>query len=215
MYLKRNLRSGISGKDEIMLYVIIGKSSTGKDTIYRRLISDKELKLQTITTYTTRPAREGETDGKEYNFVSESEMNRLEHEGRVIERRTYNTVYGEWNYFTVDDGKINLRDEHYLIIGTLESFEKIRNYFGKDMVVPLYIDVEDGERLSRALAREKAQTIPKYAEMCRRYLADEEDFSVDKLTKLGINKVFNNDNVDKCAGELIEEIKTYPNAKNR
>lgn len=198
-----------------MLYVIIGKSSTGKDTIYRRLISDEELKFQTITTYTTRPLREGETDGIEYNFVSNEEMKKLEREGRVIERRSYNTVYGEWNYFTADDGNIDLQESYYVIIGTLESFEKIRDYYGEDMVVPLYIEVEDGERLSRALKREKEQTNPKFAEMCRRYLADEQDFSVDKLAKLGINKVFKNDDVDKCIVELKKEIIKRQHIDNR
>lgn len=206
MYLKKNLKPGILGKDEVMLYVIIGKSSTGKDTIYRRLINDEELKLRTITTYTTRPLREGETDGVEYNFVSVKEMERLEQEGKVIERRTYNTVYGEWHYFTADDGNVDLQGAYYVIIGTLESFEKIRDYYGEDIVVPLYIEVEDGERLSRALNREKEQKNPRFAEMCRRYLADEEDFSVDKLAELGINRTFKNNDVDKCIGELKSEI---------
>lgn len=207
MYLRRSSKPGTLGKDEIMLYVIIGKSSVGKDTIYRRLINDNELDLKTVVTYTTRPLREGETDGAEYNFVSEEEMERLEKEGRVIEKRSYDTVYGKWNYFTADNEGIDLRCGNYVIIGTLESFGKIRDYYGMDNVVPLYIEVDDGERLSRALKREMAQASPKYAEMCRRYLADEEDFSVDNLRKMGINKVFCNNDVDKCVEELKEEIK--------
>ena len=39
-------------------------------------------------------------------------------------------------------------------------------------MVPLYVEVDDGLRLSRALERERKQTEPKYAEMCRRFLAD-------------------------------------------
>ena len=48
------------------------------------------------------------------------------------------------------------------MIGTLESYEKLKTYFGNEKVVPLYIEVEDGERLTRALAREKTQKEPKY-----------------------------------------------------
>ena len=68
------------------------------------------------------------------------------------------------------------------MIGTLESYEKLKTYFGNEKVVPLYIEVEDGERLTRALAREKTQKEPKYAEMCRRFLADSKDFSEELKT---------------------------------
>ena len=66
------------------------------------------------------------------------------------------------------------------MIGTLEAYLQIRDYFGKEKVVPIYIEVEDGERLSRALGREKLQKEPKYEEMCRRFLADAADFSEER-----------------------------------
>ena len=89
---------------------------------------------------------------------------------------TDNTVHGIWKYFTVDDGQIDLEQGDYLLIGTLETYEKIREYYGAEHLVPIYIEVEDGERLARALERERRQAVPKYKEMCRRFLADEEDF---------------------------------------
>ena len=55
----------------------------------------------------------------------------------------------------MNDDQIDLEHQNYLIIGTLESYLKIRDYFGKEKVVPIYIEVEDGERLSRALNRER------------------------------------------------------------
>ena len=73
-----------------------------------------------------------------------------------------------------------------LIIGTLESYEQIRNYFGKENIYPIYVEVDNGLRLQRALDREKSQETPQYTEMCRRYLADEEDFSEENLRRLGI-----------------------------
>lgn len=194
-----------------MLYILMGKSSSGKDTIFKELINDKELDINTIVTYTTRPVREGEADGVEYNFVSREDMERMESSGKVIERRTYNTIYGEWDYFTVDDGLYDICRKDYLIIGTLESFEKIRDYYGHDKVVPLYIEVEDGERLSRALARERGQAEPKYAEMCRRFLADEEDFRMDRLEKLGIKDIYNNNDIGDCICKLKQEIRSNRN----
>ena len=92
-------------------------------------------------------------------------MQRLEAEGRIVELRAYDTVYGIWKYFTVNDGNIQLDKENYLLIGTLEAYTKIRDYFGKENVIPIYIEVEDGERLLRAIQREKEQDVPKYEEM--------------------------------------------------
>ena len=50
------------------IFYIMGKSASGKDTVYHRLCDDKSLGLHTVTLYTTRPRREGETDGVEYHF---------------------------------------------------------------------------------------------------------------------------------------------------
>ena len=186
------------------IYYLMGKSSSGKDTMFKKLIEDKELDLKTIVGYTTRPMREGETEGVEYHFVGEDTMRSLENQGKVIERRSYSTVHGVWNYFTVDDGQIEPEGEDkYLLIGTLESYEKVRDYFGEKCLVPLYITVDDGERLQRALDRERTQDKPRYAEMCRRFLADEKDFSEENIARCGINKRYENDDLGKC----FEEIK--------
>lgn len=189
-----------------MLYVIMGKSSSGKDTIYRKLMEDNELKLNKIITYTTRPARAGEVEGNEYHFVDEAKMNEMDRNGKIIEKRAYDTVYGVWNYFTADDENIKIDRDNYMVIGTLDSYEQLRTYYGEKKVMPIYIEVEDGERLARALEREREQDEPKYSEMCRRYLADEKDFNAERLEKLGIkSKYFNND-IQQCMSQIKEQI---------
>lgn len=188
------------------IYVVMGKSSSGKDSIFKALLKDAGLNLKTIVGYTTRPMREGETEGVEYHFVPEEEMEALEAAGKVIERRSYQTVYGVWNYFTVDDGQVDLATGNYIVIGTLESYEKVREYYGKEKVEPLYVQVEDGERLLRALRREMEQTEPKYEEMCRRFLADAEDFSEERIARCGITKRYFNDDMAKCIDEMKAHI---------
>ncbi len=188
------------------IYYLMGKSSSGKDTIYKHLISDEELKLRTIVGYTTRPIREGEREGVEYYFVSREKMELLKEQGKVIESRDYNTVHGVWSYFTVDDNQINLSKHNYLLIGTLEAYLNIRVYFGEENVVPLYIEVDDGIRLMRALNREMQQANPKYAEMCRRFLADQEDFSEEKLSEAGITKRYNNDDIRECLAYIRKDM---------
>lgn len=174
------------------IFCVMGKSATGKDTIYQKLLQENKLNLKRIIPYTTRPIREGEVEGREYHFCTEAEVQRLEQDGRIVELRAYDTVYGIWKYFTVDDGNIQLEKENYLLIGTLEAYTKIRDYFGADKVLPIYIEVEDGERLLRAITREKSQDVPKYEEMCRRFLADAKDFSEENLKLAGVETRFEN-----------------------
>ncbi|MBO5094648.1 MAG: guanylate kinase [Lachnospiraceae bacterium] len=188
------------------IFYIMGKSSTGKDTIYKRLLERCDGTLRRIIMYTTRPIREGECDGVEYFFVDEERQARLAAEGRIIELRSYHTFHGVWNYFTVKDEQIDLERYDYLMIGTLESYAMTRDYFGGEKIVPLYIDLDDGVRLQRALDREKLQKKPRYQELCRRYLADEADFSPQKLAEAEITKRFYNDDLERCLSEIERYI---------
>ena len=224
------------------LFYLMGKSASGKDTIYEELLRDESLNLDPLIPWTTRPIRDGEKDGQEYHYTDEEGLRRLELQGRVIEKRTYSTVLGPWTYFTVDDGILE-KDRDLLGIGTLDSYVKIRDYFRRagakvlagpeasagakvlagpeasaganvlagpeaaagadrrtgscpgtgDTVVPLYIQVDDGLRLQRALKREMKPGNHKYEEMCRRFLADQRDFSEDRLKAAGIELRFEND----------------------
>ena len=180
-----------------VIYCIMGKSSTGKDTIYRELLKRKDLGLKRVVTYTTRPIRGNETDGVEYHFTDEANEERLRSEGKIVESRSYETMHGRWAYFTVDDGQVE-KDGDYLLIGTLESYLSLRDHYKDMRVEPIYIYVEDGIRLDRALSREKRQPEPKYREMCRRYLADCDDFSEEKLAAAGVtdDHIFENHSVE-------------------
>lgn len=187
------------------IYCVMGKSSSGKDSIYHEIMEKGALGLKPIIPYTTRPIRDGEQDGREYHFCTEDTVQRLQDAGRIMELRAYNTVYGVWKYFTVDDERIDLSKNNYLYIVTLEGYTKIQEYFGADRVVPIYIEVEDGERLMRAIAREQKQDVPKYEEMCRRFLADSADFCDEKLVEAGVVRRFqNNDFV-----QTVREVTAY------
>lgn len=183
------------------IFYLMGKSASGKDTIYKK-IKDQMPELRTIVIYTTRPIREGEKDGVEYHFSDDKRLEELQKAGKVIELREYNTVHGVWKYFTVDDGQFDAEGD-LLAIGTLESYLKLRDYFGEEKMVPFYIEVDDGIRLERALSRERKQQEPKYEELCRRFLADAIDFSSEKLAEAGITKKYPNIDVDKCKEEIV------------
>lgn len=185
---------------------LMGKSSSGKDTIYKKLLMQEDVHLETIVPYTTRPIRAGEKDGVEYHFTDEEGYQTLLGQGCVIESRAYNTYYGVWRYFTVADEAINLEKFSYVLIGTLEAYDQFCRFYGKDKVVPIMIELDDGVRLQRALDREKAQDHPRYEEMCRRFLADAEDFSAQKLARADIDRTFYNDRLDRCLNEIVDYL---------
>jgi guanylate kinase len=188
------------------IFYLMGKSASGKDTLYQRLLEDPQLKLHQIVLYTTRPIRQGEEQGREYFFTDEKKLREIEAKGHLIELRSYDTVQGIWHYFTADDGQIHLEEQDYLGIGTLESYRKMKAYYGEETMVPLYIEVEDGDRLMRALTREKKQKSPDYAEVCRRFLADSRDFSEENLLEAGITHRFLNANLEECMAEIEKKI---------
>lgn len=183
----------------------MGKSATGKDTIFKRLLEDPELNLYKIVPYTTRPIREGERDGIEYHFTDEAGFQTLRVQGKIIEDRAYHTIHGLWRYFTVNDVQFQDEGKSHVMIGTLEAYGKLREHFGRERLLPVLIELEDGIRLQRALDRERLQEHPKYEEMCRRFLADSEDFSAEKIKDAGIERRFCNDDLERC----VQEIKNY------
>lgn len=189
------------------IYTVLGKSATGKDTIYKKLLENQALHLKEVVTYTTRPARSGEKNGVEYFFTTKEQLDEFNSQNKVIEQKCFHTVCGDWYYYTVNDGQIDLNTSNYLmIITTLERYENTRNFYGKDAVVPIYIEVETGLRLERALMREKQQEEPKFLEICRRFLADEEDFPDADIERLEIAKRYQNVDINQCLSEIIADI---------
>ena len=161
------------------IFCIVGKSCSGKDTFYSRILALKQPGLRPVTPYTTRPIRKGETDGQNYHFVTEDQLRQYEAENRVIEKREYHTTQGLWTYFTL---RFEL-DTDRLLITTLEGAESLMGYYGQPAVCVVYLHVDDRTRLVRCIDREDCQENPDYTEVCRRFLADQEDFSAERLAR--------------------------------
>lgn len=191
------------------IFCLMGKSSSGKDSIYRELFLDSSLNIKKIIPGTTRPIREGEKNGEEYFFHTEEEFVSLKERGLIIESRSYNTIHGVWHYFTAQDEALDIESNNYLAINTLEAYISLCKYFGEEKVIPIYVTVDDGERLMRALKREMQQESPKYKELCRRFLADEEDFSEEKLIAAGVKKYFENKELNATVKEVSDYIKGF------
>ena len=202
------------------IFVVMGKTSSGKDTVYKQVLDTLTLNQgvwapKTVVIYTTRPMRPGETNGVEYFFATEEELQKFREEGKVIEERCFHTVHGPWYYFTVNDGQIDLDKHSYLMINTLAGFEMIREYYDCNdrqspeetpVVIPVYIEADPKDRLIRYINRESLQKNPNYKEVCRRFLADEEDFAEEKLQRLGITKRYFNQDLEECCKEIEADI---------
>lgn len=164
------------------IYCIVGPSAVGKDTFYKELLSKHGSELTPVIPSTTRPMRAGEVNGVDYHFVSMDELAALEAEGRIIEKREYHTTQGLWVYFTM---KFDLdADKTYVLISTLEGAERLQAHYGADRVSVVFLRLDPRVRLLRSIEREAHQKHPDYAEICRRFLADEKDFAPEKIARL-------------------------------
>lgn len=187
-------------------FYIMGKSATGKDTIYKKL--KEKMDMNSYLLYTTRPMRQGEKDGVDYHFVTDEKMREYEEQDKIIEIRKYNTVKGIWKYATVADEQFQ-QEGNILTVGTLESYQSMRSYFQKNSdweLLPIYIEIPEEERRKRAIEREKKQLKPDYEEMERRLHADNQDFSEEKIRKAGIKpeQRFTNDDLEICVSQIQE-----------
>ena len=198
------------------LIYIMGKSSSGKDTVYQKI--KEKINTNVYVLYTTRPKRDGEEDGKEYNFISRNEFNKLKEEGKVIEARHYGVVNEEgendiWTYATIDDEQWN-KEGDFLTIGTLESYSSIKEYLENHpernlKLLPVYIYIDEEERIKRATIREEQKQKPNFDEMKRRIKADNYDFSDKKRKEVGINEnnSFENNDLEFCVSQILNYIK--------
>lgn len=194
------------------IFYIMGKSSSGKDTIYKKIfeiIKENSLNIKPLIISTTRPIRQGEQNGIEYYFKTKNEFEKDLLKNDVLEYRVYNTVNGEWIYYT-SKNSIDLESSNYLGIGTLDSYKKLKEVYKKQLI-PIYINVSDDIRLMRSIKREQFQKNPNYEEICRRFLADSKDFSEEKLKELNIEAKYcnNTSNIEKVIEKIMEDILKY------
>lgn len=167
------------------LFIIMGKSGSGKDTIVKVLSEDKELGLHKIVPFTTRPPREGEVNGIDYNFITKDVYMSLVRDGAILESREYNHVSGKVYYGTYRNV---CSKENCIMVNTIEGYKSISRYYKHStdiVVVPLYIKVSNFDRLLRSISRESNNKSDKAIyEFCRRLVSDEEEFSDDVINSL-------------------------------
>ena len=136
----------------------------------------KEFGVKPIISYTTRPIRDCEQEGREYHFITDGEFERMKNNDEFVETRVYKTVNGNW-YYGLPKSGIDLEDDNnYITIldfdGLLELETWLRSIGQIDKLTSIYIDVTEQNRLIRALTREQNMTKKQVEEVIRRYYDD-------------------------------------------
>ena len=189
------------------LFMLLGRSSCGKDTLMKRVI-DEGLAYPLIY-HTTRHIREGEINGVQYFFGDENDFKKSEESGSILEYRSYNVHGSVWYYWTEYD--IQFRQNKNLICtGTLDMLKSYRDKIIDYDIIPIMITVNDLLLVERALGREKQMATPNIVEMCRRYISDYEDYSSDKVRESNIQYFISNDSsIEESTNKLFEIVNQH------
>lgn len=156
------------------LVVLVGGSASGKDSLLEKVIS-KDKSIHKIVSDTSRKKREGETQGKEYNFISKDKFENNISQGAYVEHRAYNKSDEGWVHYGVNSRSINTRLNQIVILD-YHGYKELKNHLesiGKeDMLVGIFIDCPSSIRLQRSLSREPEASDKQVEEMCRRLIDD-------------------------------------------
>jgi guanylate kinase len=80
--------------DRGLLFIVSAPSGAGKTTLVERLV-EHTLSLKMSRSYTSRAAREGETDGVDYNFVTRPKFEAMAAAGEFLEwAEVFGNLYG-------------------------------------------------------------------------------------------------------------------------
>lgn len=190
------------------LYLIIGKTCAGKDTLANAIMANTDI--VTIVPYTTRAPRPGEVDGATYYFVDEQHYQELHESGAILEERSYNTTTGVVHYFETYDQFDMQEDKDYMLICSPKAAVSIVSELGRDVVKVINVYADDFIRLSRYVARESHSDHPDANEICRRFLDEANEHTDSDMLKLNIDLNIENNNIVACVNEFL---KYYMNSK--
>lgn len=186
------------------IYFLVGQSSTGKDTIKAKLLSTMPS-LKDYTYCTTRPMRDGEIEGREYFFKTMKDFENDLLSGAVIESRVYN-FNGNTSVVYYSLAK-EIDEENYIVVGTPNMCHSYIEYYGSDIVKPIFIVVPDRERLIRAIKREDNNK-GNYKEVARRFYDEFNEYTTENILSLQGVVYVNNDYLEDCVEDIrciIEE----------
>lgn len=133
-------------KDKRVLFCVVGKSASGKDTLCR-LVKER-LGYDSICSFTDRPMREGEINGREHYFLSKEEMTEVLATQHILAK----TQIGEYRYCATVE---SITDTAKFYIVDPDGIKYLQENADNLGIYPyvIYIDVPDDIRCKRAKLR--------------------------------------------------------------
>lgn len=161
-----------------IIFVLLGKSSTGKDTLLRNLLRDEDVKkicggLKPLTSHTTRPMRTGEVQHEDYHFIDPYVFESMKNNNQFIETTSYeikteNRVYN----YGLSKKEVNDTEFAIVILNPYGLAEFLKSEYAPN-VVSILIDRDLRECCMSYLQRDKNAN--PYA-LAERILRDRDDF---------------------------------------
>lgn len=172
----QDMEKNKSPKVKPEIIAIIGKSASGKNTIFNEVLRQSQEPLNRIICFTTRPPRENEINGQDYIFLTSEELIEKFDANEIAEVHYFNG----WGYGTLhsairaDMPNIGVFNPDAVLTLLEENEYDVKIY---------YINASDKARLMRSLSREKN---PDIDEIVRRYQAEKKEhanFPFDLIKK--------------------------------
>ena len=135
------------------LFVILGKSASGKSTIMREVLS--KLEIPVLLSCTTRPPRPNEVDGIDYNFVTFSTFDEDYKNENILEYDVFriDSLKETWVYYTKKSDLLLPTTSQIKIVSPVGLAQLMGNKELRDDIVSIYIDAPDKLRKKRYLTR--------------------------------------------------------------
>ena len=177
-----------------ILVVVSGFSGAGKGTLMKELLKRYDNYALSISA-TTRAPREGETDGKEYFFVSKEQFEQMRDEQKLIEYAQYvNHYYGtpkEYVEQKMAEGK------DVILEIEIQGALKVKKRFPDALL--LFVTPPSAEELRKRLVGRGTETLEVINARLAR--AAEEASGMEAYDYLLIN-----DDLDRCVEEMHQLI---------
>ena len=135
------------------LFVLVGKSASGKSTILNEVLN--KLEIPVLMSYTTRPPRANEVDGQDYNFVTMSTFDEDYKNEDILEYDVFriDSIRQSWVYYTKKSDLLLDKISQIKIVSPVGLSQLMSNKQLRDNIVSIYIDSPDKLRQKRYLSR--------------------------------------------------------------
>ena len=164
---------------------LLGKCCAGKDTMAKHM--KLQFKYNFVISTTTRPMRNGESEGNPYHFISNEEFEDGIWNGKFIEYMGYKRDDSVWYYGVSKD---EIEDyKSYVAVLDIIGLREFRKAFG-NRVFATYLDVPESERLERCKRRGDYNE----EEWIRRKESDDLMFTNDVIEEIGDIQLLTNNN---------------------